>query len=137
MIAKQGTDLQTNTFGQYIVNEYLKGGHYQKHIDLVAQTYKERRDVMLAALERYFPKSTFWNKPAGGMFFWVQLPDGMDTGEILKKCIEHSVAFVPGAEFYPDGSGKNTMRLNFTNALPGDIEEGIKRIGQVLKESGL
>ena len=137
VIAKQGTDLQTNTIGQYIVNEYLEKGHYQKHIDLVTQTYKQRRDVMLASLEKYFPKSASWNKPAGGMFFWVQLPDGVDTGEILKKCIDHNVAFVPGTEFYPDGSGKNTMRLNFTNALPGDIEEGVKRIGEVLKERGL
>jgi len=137
VIAKQGTDLQTNTIGQYIVNEYLENGHYQKHIDLVTQTYKERRDVMLAALERYFPKSATWNKPAGGMFFWVQLPDDVDTGEILKKCIEHNVAFVPGTEFYPYGSGKNTMRLNFTNATSLDIEQGIKRIGEVLKENGL
>lgn len=137
VIAKQGTDLQTNTFGQYIVNEYLESGHYQTHIDMVTQTYRERRDVMLAALERLFPKSVSWNKPSGGMFFWVRLPDGSDAGAILNKCIEHNVAFVPGTEFYPDRSEKNTMRLNFTNALPSDIEEGIRRIGEVLKETGL
>jgi len=137
VIAKQGTDLQTNTFGQYIVNEYLESGHYQKHIDMVTQTYRERRDVMLAALERLFPKSVSWNKPSGGMFFWVRLPDGADAGVILNKCIEHNVAFVPGVEFYPDGSGKNTMRLNFTNATATDIEQGIKRLAEVLKENGL
>jgi len=137
VIAKQGTDLQTNTFGQYIVNEYLESGHYQKHIDMVTQTYRERRDVMLAALERLFPKSVSWNKPSGGMFFWVRLPDGADAGGILNKCIEHNVAFVPGVEFYPDGSGKNTMRLNFTNATATDIEQGIKRLAEVLKENGL
>ncbi len=137
VIAKQGTDLQTNTFGQYIVNEYLESGYYQKHIDMVTQTYRERRDVMLAALERLFPKSVSWNKPSGGMFFWVRLPDGSDAGAILNKCIEHNVAFVPGTEFYPDGSGKNTMRLNFTNATSADIEQGIKRLGEVLKENGL
>jgi len=137
VIAKQGTDLQTNTFGQYIVNEYLESGHYQKHIDMVTQTYRERRDVMLAALESHFPKSVSWNKPSGGMFFWVRLPDGADAGVILNKCIEHNVAFVPGVEFYPDGSGKNTMRLNFTNATATDIEQGIKRLAEVLKENGL
>ena len=137
VIAKQGTDLQTNTLGQYIVNEYLESGHYQKHLDRVTQTYRERRDVMLAALESHFPKSVSWNKPSGGMFFWVRLPDGSDAGAVLNKCIEHNVAFVPGTEFYPDGSGKNTMRLNFTNATSADIEQGIKRIGEVLKENGL
>jgi 2-aminoadipate transaminase len=137
VIAKQGTDLQTNTLGQHIVNEYLESGHYQKHIDMVTGTYRERRDVMLAALESHFPRSASWNKPSGGMFFWVRLPDGSDAGAILKKCIEHNVAFVPGTEFYPDGSGKNTMRLNFTNATSTDIEQGIKRLGEVLKESGL
>jgi 2-aminoadipate transaminase len=137
VIAKQGTDLQTNTLGQYIVNEYLESGNYQKHIDTVTQTYRERRDVMLAALENHFPGSVSWNKPSGGMFFWVRLPDGSDAGAILNKCIEHNVAFVPGIEFYPDGSGKNTMRLNFTNATSADIEQGIKRLGEVLKESGL
>jgi 2-aminoadipate transaminase len=137
VIAKQGTDLQTNTLGQYIVNEYLESGHYQKHIDAVRQTYHERRDVMLTALESHFPRSVSWNKPSGGMFFWVRLPDGSDAGAILNKCIEHNVAFVPGSEFYPDGSGKNTMRLNFTNATSADIEQGIKRLGEVLKENGL
>jgi 2-aminoadipate transaminase len=137
VIAKQGTDLQTNTLGQYIVNEYLESGHYQKHIDAVRQTYHERRDVMLTALESHFPRSASWNKPSGGMFFWVRLPDGSDARAILNKCIEHNVAFVPGTEFYPDGSGKNTMRLNFTNATSADIEQGIKRLGEVLKESGL
>ena len=137
VIAKQGTDLQTNTLGQYIVNEYLESGHYQKHLDRVTQTYRERRDVMLAALESHFPKSVSWNKPSGGMFFWVRLPDGSDAWAVLNKCIEHNVAFVPGNEFYPDGSGKNTMRLNFTNATSTDIEQGIKRIAEVLKENGL
>ena len=137
VIAKQGTDLQTNTFGQYVVNEYLESGLYQKHIDLVTQTYRERRDAMLRSLERHFPRSASWSKPAGGMFFWVRLPDHVDTGALLKECITQDVAFVPGAEFFPDGSGRNTMRLNFTNATEPDIEEGMKRIGKVLKVCGL
>ena len=131
-IAKQGTDLHTNTFGQYIVNEYLESGHYQAHIDLIKQTYKERRDVMLAAMERHFPKTSSWNKPSGGMFFWVKLPEGWDARELLLTCIEHDVAFVPGREFFPDGSGGNTMRLNFSNATPENIKEGIRRMGEVL-----
>ena len=137
VIAKQGTDLQTNTFGQYIVNEYLESGFYQKHIDLVSRSYRERRDGMLVALERYFPASASWVKPAGGMFFWVRLPAGADASALLTQCIEHNVAFVPGVEFYPDGSGRNTMRLNFTNATQAEIEDGMRRIGDVLKANGL
>ncbi|MEK6653023.1 MAG: PLP-dependent aminotransferase family protein [Nitrospirota bacterium] len=131
-IVKQGTDLHTNTFGQYIVNEYLENGNYQEHISLLKRTYKERRDCMLSAMEKYFPKSAKWNKPAGGMFIWAILPEGYDAREILMRCIEKNVAFVPGQEFFPDGSGKNTMRLNFSNATAENIEEGIRRIGEVL-----
>jgi 2-aminoadipate transaminase len=132
-IAKQGTDLHTNTFGQFIVNEYLESGHYQEHIDLIKRTYKARRDAMLSAMERHFPKSLSWNRPAGGMFLWVELPGKWDAGEMLQKCIGHNVAFVPGREFFPDGSGRNTLRLNFSNASVDDIEKGIGRMGEVLK----
>ena len=131
-IVKQGTDLHTNTFGQFIVNEYLENGNYQGHISLLKRTYKERRDCMLSAMEKYFPKSAKWNKPAGGMFIWALLQEGYDAREILMRCIEKDVAFVPGQEFFPDGSGKNTMRLNFSNAAAENIEEGIRRIGEVL-----
>ena len=137
VIAKQGTDLQTNTFGQYIVNEYLENGLYQKHVDLVTRTYRERRDAMLRSFERHFPASASWNKPAGGMFFWVRLADEVDTSALLMQCAEQNVAFVPGKEFFPDGSGRNTMRLNFTNATLPEIEEGIKRLGKVLKGAGV
>lgn len=134
-IAKQGTDLHTNTFGQYVVNEYLENGSYQEHIDIIKQTYKNRRDRMLTAMGKYFPRSIKWNKPAGGMFIWVVLPEECDAREILMKCIEHNVAFVPGQEFFSDGSGKNTMRLNFSNATNENIDEGIRRMGDVLSAS--
>ncbi|HTG02160.1 MAG TPA: PLP-dependent aminotransferase family protein [Nitrospirota bacterium] len=133
VIAKQATDLHTNSFGQYLVLEYLESGGYEEHIARIRQTYRERRDVMLAAMEQWFPESVTWNKPAGGMFFWVMLPASWDAAEILLKCIEHNVAFVPGREFFPDGSGKNTLRLNFSNAAPQYIEEGIRRMGEVFK----
>jgi 2-aminoadipate transaminase len=133
VIAKQGTDLQTNTFGQYIVNEYLETGHISSHVKVIQETYKNRRDVMLAAMDRYFPKSIAWNRPSGGMFLWVTLPEGRDAKEILARCIEQNVAFVPGQEFFPDGSGRNTMRMNFSSTSLDNIEEGIKRMGTVLK----
>ncbi|MBI5050815.1 MAG: PLP-dependent aminotransferase family protein [Nitrospirae bacterium] len=132
-VIKQGTDLHTNTFGQFIVNEYLENGNYYEHINQIRQTYKIRRDYMLSAIDRYSPKSVTWNRPAGGMFLWVNLPEGMDAQKILLRCLENDVAFVPGQEFFPDSSGKNTIRLNFSNANPENIEEGIRRIGEVLK----
>jgi 2-aminoadipate transaminase len=133
-LLKQGTDLQTNTFGQFIINEYLELGRHRDHIALISRTYGERRDIMLGAMETYFPKSLTWNRPRGGMFLWVTLPEGWDAKDILLRCIEHNVAFVPGQEFFPDGAGMNTMRMNFSNASPENIEEGIKRMGEVLKK---
>ncbi len=136
-LIKQGTDLQTNTLGQFLVDEYLESSDYRKHIETLRRTYKDRRDHMLSAMKKYFPKSIKWNCPRGGMFLWAELPDGWDTREILHRCLDYQVAFVPGQEFFPDGSGKNTMRLNYSNAVPEKIEEGVRRIGEVLKERGL
>jgi 2-aminoadipate transaminase len=136
-LLKQGTDLQTNTLGQYLVHEYLESGNYREHIVLLRQTYGYRRDCMLAAMKKHFPETLSWNCPSGGMFLWVKLPDGYNAREILTRCLERNVAFVPGQEFFPDGSGENTIRLNFSNANHEKIEEGIRRMGEVLKEMGL
>ncbi len=133
-LAKQGTDLQTNTFGQYIVNEYLESGVHREHIELIRRTYALRRDRMLAAMEKHFPKSVSWNRPLGGMFLWVTLARESDAKELLLRCIDHDVAFVPGQEFFPDGSGRNTARLNFSNASLENIGEGIRRMGEMLNE---
>lgn len=136
-VVKQGTDLQTNTFGQYLVNEYLESGRYDGHRKILRQTYKQRRDCMIAAMEEYFPASVSRNCPNGGMFLWVKLPGPCNARDILIKCLEKKVAFVPGQEFFSDGSGNNTIRLNFSNAQPEKIKEGIQRIGEVLRDSGL
>ncbi|MGC1456220.1 MAG: PLP-dependent aminotransferase family protein [Nitrospirota bacterium] len=131
---KQGTDLQTNTLGQFIVNEYLESGLLPEHLRKLRTTYRVRRDLMLTAMKEHFPSTLTWNRPGGGMFLWVTLPENWNAKDILLRCIEHNVAFVPGQEFYPDGSGRNTMRMNFSNASPENIEAGIKRMGMVLKK---
>jgi DNA-binding transcriptional MocR family regulator len=90
---------------------------------------------MLAAMEMYFPEEVVWTRPSGGLFLWATLPAWMDAAELLKTAIEHKVAFVPGFAFQPDaanGAGKNTCRLNFSNANPEMITEGIKRLGKVI-----
>jgi 2-aminoadipate transaminase len=133
VMAKQGTDLQTSTFDQMLAWEVLKTGFLDDHIKLIRKVYGERRDVMLAALEKYFPPGSSWTHPEGGLFLWAKVPEGIDTEALLKEAVEAKVAFVPGFAFYSDPSqGHDTMRLNFSNAKPEMIEEGIRRLGQLL-----
>jgi 2-aminoadipate transaminase len=132
--AKQGADLHTATFNQIVAYEVGHGGFLDRHIQLIRKCYKERRDVMLGALDSYFPAGVDWTHPEGGLFLWATLPDGMDSAEVLKYAVERKVAFVPGGPFFPNGGGQNTMRLNFSNATNQNIQEGIYRLGMVLNE---
>jgi len=96
--------------------------------------YRERRDAMLAALERHFPEEVRWTRPEGGLFLWATLPEGLDAQEILNIALEKGkVAFIPGGPFFPDEPQPNTMRLNFSYTSPERIEEGIARLGRVLE----
>lgn len=130
--AKQGTDLHTPTFTQMIAYEMARQGFIEEHIPLIRQVYRERRDAMLDALSEYFPSHVTWTHPQGGMFLWVTLPEGSDSAKILQEAVQQKVAFVPGTAFHPCGGGENTMRLNFSNASPEKIREGIARLGKVL-----
>jgi 2-aminoadipate transaminase len=134
-LAKQGVDLHTSTFNQIVAFEVARQGFLDKHVRLIRKVYSARRNAMLAALEKYFPADVRWTKPDGGLFLWVILPEYLDANEILQKALERKVAFVPGTSFYADGGGHNTMRLNFSYVSPPVIEEGIKRLGSVLKEA--
>ncbi len=131
--AKQGTDLHTSTFNQMVAYEVARGGFLDKHVRYIREVYHERRDAMFHALERYFPEEVRWTHPQGGLFLWVVLPEHLDAAQVLQEAVKERVAFVPGTAFYPDGAGQNTLRLNFSNATPEKIEEGIKRLGRVLK----
>lgn len=133
--AKQGADLHTGTFVQYIASDICNRGLLKQHVKYIRRLYRERRDVMLAAMEKYFPPGVTWIRPQGGLFLWVTLPKQVDTEKLLKIALEEEkVAFVPGTAFYPQGdsSGRHCMRLNFSNATPEQIEEGIRRLGKVL-----
>jgi 2-aminoadipate transaminase len=133
--AKQGMDLHTSSFIQMVAYEVARNGFLDEHKLHIRQVYKERRDTMLAAMERYFPEGVVWTRPSGGLFLWATLPEWMDASELLETAIEHKVAFVPGFAFQPNaanGGGKNTCRLNFSNANPEMIAEGIKRLGKVI-----
>jgi len=130
--AKQGADLHTSTFAQMLAFEVARGGFLDRHVRFIRTVYRERRDAMLAALQNYFPGNLHWTTPQGGLFLWVTLPEPMDAAEILQAAIAENVAFVPGSAFFADGLGCNTLRLNFSNAPPARIHQGIKRLGTVL-----
>ncbi len=135
VLAKQGVDLNTSTFNQAMAAEYLLGGHLEKQIPKIIDLYKPKQEVMLKALDLYFPKSWNYNKPEGGMFIWVEGPKDTDAEKLYWKCIERKAAFVPGKFFFPcDGDGLETMRLNYTMSSEDEIERGIKIIGDTIKE---
>jgi 2-aminoadipate transaminase len=131
--AKQGADLHTSTFNQIVAYEVGHGGFLDQHIKLIRKVYGERRDVMLGALDSFFPVGADWTHPEGGLFLWAKLPEGIDTAELLKEAVKAKVAFVPGAPFYACGGGENTMRLNFSNATADGIQQGISRLGKVIQ----
>ena len=132
--AKQGTDLHTSTFNQMVAYEVAKDGFLYEHAKLIRKVYKERRDVMLDTLSEYMPEGVSWTHPKGGLFLWVTLPDCLNSQDLFKDAVAEKVAFVPGDSFYAEGGGFNTMRLNFSNAIPEKINEGIFRLSNVLKK---
>jgi len=137
VLAKQAADLQPNSLLQRAVYHYCKKGHLDRHIPLIIASYRERAGAMLAAMDRFFPSSVRWVPPEGGMFVWCMLPKGMSAAKLFKKAIEAKVAFVAGHVFHANGGGDETLRLNFTNSTPEQIEEGIKRLGKVFRKSGM
>ncbi len=132
---KQGADLHTNTFAQYVLYEYINEGNLDRHIQEIKAAYSERRSVMIQALKEHFPENVRWYEPEGGLFLWVELPPMISASGLLDTAVEHKVAYVPGKPFYPYEDKDNTLRLNFSNASPEMIREGIKRLGKVFREN--
>ncbi len=134
VIAKQGADLCTNTFVQWIAEEYLRSELIDKQIPKIRKMYKRKRDLMFKALEKHFPKGTKWTGPDGGMFLWVTLPGHINTKQMFEEAIKEKVAYVHGAAFCVDGKCHNSMRLNFSNAEDKKIDIGIKRLSKIIKK---
>lgn len=134
VMAKQGTDLHTNSVAQMELARYLELYDIDRHIDTIREVYRRRRDLMIETMEQSFPDDVSFTRPQGGMFAWVRLPDGVDARELLVKSLEQDVAFVPGGAFFPNGGNENTMRLNFSNMPEDRIVEGIKRLAAVLRD---
>ncbi|MGE7949287.1 PLP-dependent aminotransferase family protein [Lysinibacillus sp. NPDC093688] len=130
--AKQATDLHTNIFSQYVIYDYLANNDYMEHVQKIIALYKNQADAMLNAMEEFFPAHVDYTRPEGGMFIWATMNNGTSSVDVFEKAMEQNVAFVPGDPFYTSKTGVNTMRLNYTNATPEVIREGIKRLGSIL-----
>jgi len=129
---KQAMDLHTNTFAQYVVAEFARAGHLDTHIELIKREYGKKRDYMMGALKRHFGDDVSWTTPEGGLFLWVKLPDHVSSTALLPAAIKAGVAYVPGKFFFSERQDDSTMRLNFCNATEENIEEGIKRLANVV-----
>jgi 2-aminoadipate transaminase len=133
-IGKQSSDLCSSSISQHFVGAYFDSGPWQDYVSSLIEIYRRRRDVMLDALAEHFPREAEWTHPQGGLFIWATLPAYIDTTDLLARALEEHVAFVPGRAAFVDGRGGSSMRLNFSGADEDEIREGIRRIGEVVRE---
>jgi 2-aminoadipate transaminase len=131
--AKQATDLHTPSLTQRIVHEVVKDGFLETHIPKIRALYRDQCAAMLASLEQHMPAGVEWNRPEGGMFVWVKLPKQIDTMKLLEQAIEQHVAFVPGGPFFANEAEHNTLRLSFVTVPPAKIDEGIAKLGALIR----
>ncbi len=133
---KQATDLCTSTTTQWIAADWLKENDLSEHLEQLQGYYRENRNTILETMERDFPDhdELSWTEPNGGLFVWVTLPEGLDSQELFEKAVDEKVAFVPGHNFYVNDGGRNTMRLSYSLLTPERIEEGVGRLGNVIKK---
>lgn len=130
---KQTADLHSDNFAQRMTAKYMELYDIEEHINKIKAVYKERCTTMLSCIEEFFPKNLCYSKPEGGLFIWVEIPDSVDSRELFSECLKNNVAFVPGSPFFPNGTKRNTFRLNYSNMSKDKIIEGMKRIGEVLR----
>jgi 2-aminoadipate transaminase len=133
--AKQATDLHTPSLTQRIVYEVVKDGFLDQHVPTIRALYRDQCEAMLRALERHMPAGVEWNRPEGGMFVWVKLPQHIDSMKLLEQAIAQNVAFVPGGPFFANEAQHNTLRLSFVTVPPATIDEGVARLGALIRAS--
>ena len=130
---KQGADLQTPTVTQLEVNQFMEMFDLDEHVDVIRETYRHRRDVMMEAMETYFPKEVKFTHPDGGLFTWVELPDYINSRDMAVQCLEKKVAYVPGDSFFPNGGKYNCFRMNYSGMPDDKIVAGIQAIAEVIR----
>ncbi len=131
-VCKQSLDLCPPVFDQYVAAEFLSSGALDRNLAKSISLYREKRDLTLSLLEKYMPEGVSWTKPEGGLFLFLTLPEGCDTVALYDKALNAGVAYVAGAFFYPDGSHRNTMRLNFSFLDKSRMEEGVRLLASLL-----
>jgi 2-aminoadipate transaminase len=134
VMAKQTADCCTSAFVQKILARYIEKGFLDNNIKKTIELYRTRRDHMLNLFRELFPPGIRWTEPQGGLFLFITLPPGLDAGSILRKAVEKNVAFVEGVTFFCNDSGHNTMRINFSYSTFKEIELGVERLADVIKE---
>ena len=132
--AKQAADLHTPSFNQRMVAEVIKDGFLDRHVPTIRALYKSQRNAMLDALKQNFADlDVQWTTPAGGMFLWLRMPEGIDTVKMLPAAVERNVAYVPGAAFYASNPDMRTMRLSYVTASEAQIHTAIKALADTVR----
>jgi 2-aminoadipate transaminase len=134
VMAKQTADLCTSAFVQRIIARYMEKGLLDKNLHKTIDLYRERRTHMIACFRKYMPEGVSWTEPQGGLFLFVTLPQHLDSDELFKKALDKNVAFVAGSSFFCNNSGHNTMRINFSFSNKEEIETGVKRLSDLIRE---
>lgn len=134
LLLKNAADLSSSAIAQRQMAYYLEHNDLDTHIRRITGLYKERRDRMMIAIDREFPKEVHYEVPRGGLFIWLELPEGKDSRELLRRALAEKVAFIPGGSFYPSGVKNNELRLNFSNMALEDIDKGMAILGRLTKE---
>ena len=133
VVMRQFEDCCTNAFGQHVLYEFCKDGHFERQIERNRHFYLNKRDAMAKAIGEHFPEQLKYTQPDGGFFFFIHLPDELDGEALLREAVEEDVAFVAGAPFFVDGSGKNTLRLSFSQIAIEEIDLAIATLGKLLR----
>ncbi|MDD2642333.1 MAG: PLP-dependent aminotransferase family protein [Bacteroidales bacterium] len=133
-IVKQSVDLCAPVFNQFIAAKFIKKGYFDKNIERIKVNYCAKRNSMIAAFEKYMPEGVTWTNPDGGLFLFVTLPQGYDATDLFKLAVKEDVAFVIGEAFHCDGSGKNTLRINFSYMNEERAEEGVRRLANAIRK---
>lgn len=134
-VCKQSLDLCPPVFDQYVAAEFLKSGKLDENLSRTIQLYKGKRDLLLSLLEEHMPEGVSWTHPEGGLFLFLTMPEGFEAVKFYDTALDAGVAYVAGEFFHPDGSGKNTMRMNFSFMTPEKITEGVKLLARLLSQA--
>jgi len=134
VIARQFEDACANMFGQFLLNDFIGKGYLDRQIEKNSTHYKRKRDSLLSLLDKHFPSTVKWNRPDGGFFVFVHMPEGLDGEVLLREAVDQDVAFVAGSPFFIDGGGKNTFRLSYAQLSIEEMAEAVEVLGRLLHE---